>query len=425
MKKQFLLISGLGCLIAISGWFMFAPAERPTFFAQPPLPPPAALNDPASTPRVANETAGRTESSDDAKKALFELARKNPSEAFKQIATTFSGKDRELLRHAAINSYEGLDVQLIVRLLADFESQHTRTATLLAFADKHSKLVGYPRMFEEGSIYFAAIEKNLVCTVAIDQAVQAKDYVAADNMLGKMPYSEARDSALSTAALGRASDDAKSALQWASNLPENADRLRAVNVVLEEAGRLRDLSTLQDALKLELDSTRRNAVLTTIAGIFAEGADIEMTKSWIRGLPTNERGPTLAAAVNAYKERDMNSWIDLINEIPDAPGRSAAVSSFTSAFAERDLPATAQWVLTVPADSRRSAIGSLVLKWYNIDSEALSVWATSLPKGNDRDYALSCLAQRLVGVDKSAATEVANAISNSTVRDAQVLRISK
>ena len=37
---------------------------------------------------------------------------------------------------------------------------------------------------------FAAAPSSwyLVCTVAIDQAVQAKDYVAADNMLGKMPY---------------------------------------------------------------------------------------------------------------------------------------------------------------------------------------------------------------------------------------------
>ena len=165
--------------------------------------------------------------------------------------------------------------------------------------------------------------------------------------------------------------------------------------------------------------------MTTIAGILGEAADLETTKSWIRGLATNERGSAVAAAVDAYKGRDMTNWVELINEIPDAQGRGTAVSSFTSSFAERDLLSAAQWVLTVPADIRRAAIGSLVFKWYTIDSEALSVWASGLPIGNDRDYALSVLAQRLVKVDKQAATEVAKAISDSTVRDDQILRISK
>lgn len=101
--------------------------------------------------------------------------------------------------------------------------------------------------------------------------------------------------------------------------------------------------------------------------------------------------------------------------------REAAARQYVSRLFATDQNGAAEWAAKAPPEIRTAAIETLVDRWYNNDSMALSEWIQRMPVGRERDTGLSKLANLLRTSDLDAARQIAGAISDSTQR-AKLLR---
>jgi predicted phosphoadenosine phosphosulfate sulfurtransferase len=93
------------------------------------------------------------------------------------------------------------------------------------------------------------------------------------------------------------------------------------------------------------------------------------------------------------------------------------VAAYVNRLFEEEPHRAFFWIQQCPPELQENATRNFVQRWYNTDSESLSTWVNSLPKGAQRDIALECITQRLRMSDQSKAKEVAAQIDDRAKRD--------
>lgn len=136
----------------------------------------------------------------------------------------------------------------------------------------------------------------------------------------------------------------------------------------------------------------------------------------ITALPDGPEKAKLAgelAAIWAEENLPMAAEMVAAWGLQNAEVAGQAAAAVASAWALRDPPAAAAWVVTLPKGNPRAyAIENVVHHWSRVDPAAVLAWAWQLPRETDQSVALKALVGTFVRTDPDLALLLAEQVGN-------------
>ena len=112
---------------------------------------------------------------------------------------------------------------------------------------------------------------------------------------------------------------------------------------------------------------------------------------------------------------DATNWAA---RLPVGEARNDAQSQITSIWAEKDLPAAARWVATLPEDEQTNLIRAIASNWVDTDWKQASQWINSLT-GAARDQALAVAVHR-DGITPIESLSLAQTMNDDDMRNGEI-----
>jgi hypothetical protein len=261
--------------------------------------------------------------------------------------------------------------------------------------------------------------RNLLQSGAVINALRSRDVRQAAAMLDEMPFSTERSQMLSRVAAEFVKLDPKEALDWARKMTWGEDKVTAQSELLNYAAGQKDPAAYMRAVLSSSDSPRiRSEAIQRIVRTEMERGPVDKTLAWIGSLSGADRDTGYLQYIALVPLNDFEGMNSIMAKIQDPKAQTSAVRAVVVRSAQKDPAATAGWVLnSFPPTTKEPALRSLVNTWYNQDSHQLMDWVESLPKGIDRDIALSSLVPIVASVSADTARNYANAIGDKSLRD--------
>jgi hypothetical protein len=200
-----------------------------------------------------------------------------------------------------------------------------------------------------------------------------------------LPTGSVRDQIRDAALRGWAQQRPAEAMTLALNIPDEKERKTSCLVVIEALGR-----------SSEADSTLVPGVLKLIETALPENLDAE------------ENGEDRIAAcrdalMNMAEQSPDQIWTWLQNQ-PDAARYNAWMPKVLAGMAVKQPEQAVKQALQMPTpEMRQDAIVETIGQWTSYDPHAASVWAKTLPPGQERATAALMLAQRIAEVEPELA----------------------
>ena len=284
--------------------------------------------------------------------------------------------------------------RLAIGMVADYWAGRDASA-LLDFADKSLDIS----------------TKNDVYEKVTQGLVRRKAYPEASKVIDRMPYSAARTSAIESMGHQFGMVDGFAAGKWALGMKLDEDLQSASKAILRGMASAKDLDAMQKFIEIAPPSMKRYAEheIGQVAGAMGAEALLKLTDSAGSDV-------VIGGAINSLPLAQLPSMSERVLAIKDKAIRGQTVATYTARLFEMEPRSAIVWVNTTPSDDRPAALGGLVSRWYNTDSEGLSDWINTLQAGRDKDLALSVLVSQLKRTDRKAATEVASAIQDATMK---------
>ncbi len=282
----------------------------------------------------------------------------------------------------------------------------------MSHAGKNPKL-----LFESASAQLTGDSRNMLQQASIRAALLIGDRVLMDVLFKQMPFSRQRTALVSEIAINDYRSEGISAFSRVSNFELLEDRIAGATALIstiEGSGNILDMESLVSFLEPISISGWQRAV-TAVAHLQKKKLNDSDMLAWLGTLTGVRRD----ISMEYYIEQSSGPLLDRFNlakTVKDASSRESLYFNIAVKAASQDPASAAKMILNLDATFRSAAIDGLVYKWFDHDSEALSDWINTLPKGSDRDKAIAATTRSLSGVDKVAAREAAAAIDDETLR---------
>lgn len=183
-----------------------------------------------------------------------------------------------------------------------------------------------------------------------------------------------------------AKQDPEGALAWAKTL-EGRDSGDAMSKALSQIATTDPLKASQ--MTAGLEGRALEEANSSIAREWA-GKDWAATEAWVNGLPQDQRGDAMGAAVRSLASEDPRLAGTKALQLPEGNARNEAVESVAEAMG-RDNPAAAvSWVMeNGTEEAQRESMRDVMGNWTSKDPAAARAWVAEQPVGAVRDAAAS------------------------------------
>lgn len=188
----------------------------------------------------------------------------------------------------------------------------------------------------------------------------AADACVAATWAGQLPAGEAREAAMSCAAIEWANRDLNAAAAWARQLPATSEQQRLLLAISAEAVRDNPMEALRIAVELPAD---------------------------------DPRDETIRRAAMEWTMRDAVSAVDWAKRIPDPSLRSQVLAAEVTAWADAAPEAAATLALESLPSGRllNDTVVAVVQRWAQHQPELAAAWVERFPDGELRDWAVENL----------------------------------
>ena len=183
-----------------------------------------------------------------------------------------------------------------------------------------------------------------------------------------------------------AKQDPEGALAWAKSL-DGRDSSDAVSKALSEIATTDPLKASQMTAGLE-----GSALAEANSSIASEWArkDWSATEAWVNGLPADQRGDALGAAVRSLADQDPALAGVKALSIPEGDARNQAVESVAQAMSRENPGDAVAWVMKNGNESsQQGAMREVMSTWAAQDPVEARAWVEDQPEGPVRDSAAS------------------------------------
>ncbi|MFT6865178.1 MAG: hypothetical protein ACJAVK_003752 [Akkermansiaceae bacterium] len=183
-----------------------------------------------------------------------------------------------------------------------------------------------------------------------------------------------------------AKQDPDGALAWAKTLEGKDSEQATVKALSQIASTDPERAA---GLTLGLEGTALASANKDIAGEWAK-SDWGKTESFIAGLPADQQGDALGAAVRSLANENPTLAATKALEIPEGGARDEAVESVAESMARENPAEAADWVVKNGTEkSQKDSMREIMGSWVGQDATAAKTWAVEQPEGTLRDAAVS------------------------------------
>ncbi|MDA7930126.1 hypothetical protein N9B63_04745, partial [Akkermansiaceae bacterium] len=127
----------------------------------------------------------------------------------------------------------------------------------------------------------------------------------------------------------------------------------------------------------------------TIAKEWAK-SDWNEAEAFINGLPADQRGDALGAAVRSLADENPTLAAKKALEIPEGDSRDGAIESVAESMSRENPAEAAAWVVANGSEkAQRDSMRNVIGNWVDQDPAAAKSWAVGQPEGALRDSAVS------------------------------------
>lgn len=181
-----------------------------------------------------------------------------------------------------------------------------------------------------------------------------------------------------------AKQDPTAALAWASSL--TTEKSQAMNAVVGELAKT-DPKKAADMLATMAGDDKGEAY-RTVAARYGE-SNFSEAKAWIRGLPAEEQGGALAAAIGGLSNSDPEAAAKQVNEMEAGDARDRAVENVVEDLARLSPQSAADFIKQQTSErAQRDGMRELMPAWVAQNAPAALAFANSYAPGDVRDSAL-------------------------------------
>lgn len=215
---------------------------------------------------------------------------------------------------------------------------------------------------------------------------------------------ESRQAFLNVAALRWAATDLSKAANWARNLPEGNSRFEIMAAVGSEAVRSDPLEALR--LGVELPAGAAQTELIRRAAAEWAGKDRDSAMEWAEQIEDKElRLRVTEQIVVASAEQDpMGAATIALQQMSPGEEQGRAVVSIVQRWVQTDPGVASAWVSGFPESALgRDAVDNLVNLWANRDLVASGNWLLTLRKGELRNAGILAYSRVLGRTDAELA----------------------
>ena len=203
-------------------------------------------------------------------------------------------------------------------------------------------------------------------------------------MMGRGPGGS--DTGAATIAGEWARQDPEGAMTWARSLEGRERESASVKVISQIAATdPQRAASLTNSLEgRSLSEANRN-----IASEWAR-TDWGAAENFINGLPADQQGDAMGAAVRSLAGEDPTLAASRALEIPEGDARDEAIETVAESMAREQPAEAAQWITeNGNENAQREAMRDIMSNWVSQDPNAARDWAVSRPEGAVRDAAVS------------------------------------
>lgn len=279
--------------------------------------------------------------------------------------------------------------------------------------------------FDFAKTKLGGLDKNMFMQRAAAKVVGEGNFELGALLVEEMPFSAARSSIVFRMANSWAAKDLASAYGWAKTLPLSEDKIAAMKELVRSASNVEDIGTLTNLVNESTERELRNAGVAKIVQVLTSGGKETEALEWLGKLPPDVKAQAQVQLVKSLGASDMAKWTAYALQIKDSAAFNSAIESLAGTAFEQGTQSATQWIEKLPDTAKDAAVSSLVYRWYDTDSEALSDWIGTLPFGKQRDKSIEVLADCLSRSDLVAAKEMASKIGDKNTKDRVMTRLGK
>jgi hypothetical protein len=243
------------------------------------------------------------------------------------------------------------------------------------------------------------------------------DAKAAAAVYGKINDPELKAAAMQAMAMAWANQDVKAGFDWLESLNESGDHVESAYSQLMQRYALYEPADAAKIVALLEPGRVQAALLPTVAMQFAR-EDPRAALAWIGDLAKN--GVATAVAVDEIfmawaSDEPFAALSHVVHSAGDLPG-DATVGYMMEELSRANPPQAAAMFDLLPDGVRAHAAQSLARHWVKVDPHGAAQWINQLARGDERDMALSEVAQYSMDENAANAFQWAAAIENGQMR---------
>jgi hypothetical protein len=304
------------------------------------------------------------------------------------------------------------DFDSIKQVLSELHNDSERAAAVALVAD-YWVTQNYHELLKYADKSLDTAAKNIVYEYTVEALIKRKQFQDAAEVLKGIPFSASRASAINSLGYQYGVADGGYAIKWLLSLKLPEEVAAASAAVLRGMASSGNVSAMQQFLEQAPASQRpliefeigRTAGIGGLKEIDNQIGDLSKADVVISGL------------IETLPSNELAAMSERVFAMKNSTAQMQSVATMAARLFESGVQNVITWINSCPGDLQAVAIQGLVSKWYNVDSEALSDWINSLPKGGAKDAALETLTWQLHVSDPKAAKDAASAIQDSGRRN--------
>ena len=153
--------------------------------------------------------------------------------------------------------------------------------------------------------------------------------------------------------------------------------------------------------------------------------DFASAEAFINGLPADSRSRALSDALNVLARTDPQAAAAKMASMAEGDDRDRAVSGIAEGWARQDPAAAAAWLSQQSSEDMDDAVRSVVQSWAGRDSAAALSWIQSQPQGEVRDEAIGTYIWTSRNADPQSTIQLAESISDEGDRNRSVFMATR
>lgn len=153
--------------------------------------------------------------------------------------------------------------------------------------------------------------------------------------------------------------------------------------------------------------------------------DFASAEAFINGLPADARSRALSDALNVLARTDPQGAAAKLAGMAEGNDRDRAISGIAEGWARQDPAAAAAWLSQQTSDNMDDAVRSVVQSWAGRDSAAALSWIQTQPQGEVRDEAIGTYIWTNRSSDPKSTLQLAESISDEGNRNRSVFMATR